>query len=436
MKKGMSQFPYGAVYFRKTNPPETDWERDTAQAVREGMNIFRHWFLWGNIEIKPGVFYWDDYDRHMDLALKYGIKVIIAEHITSVPMWLFRRRPDLFARRKREEILTAGISGSCASGNFANICLDNPEGKALAGNFLTELVKRYRGHEALLGYDVANEGSIGHLAVFHPDTIQAFRTWLQERYGSLDALNKAWRRYSMADWEDVEPTDFPDAPLPEALDLWRFKRAHYYSQVKWRIDLIRELDPDSLVVSHGTTWTPHVTDHWMFARDVDIYGFTYVACRHTNDPWKAWFYTDLARAAARGKPFWHAEAQGGPLWLQPQGPGRRPEDGRVASGDNVRMWNLLSMAGGTRGMLFTRWRGLLDPPLWDAFGLHNLDGSTNARSKMASRLAKWTNHPDQADVMQATPIPGEMALLYLPEALMYHQNLLSALPVKPDPSTA
>ncbi len=201
ISKKIPQFPYGAVYFRKSNPPEADWERDTAQAAREGMNIFRHWFLWGNIEVRPGEFYWDDYDRHMDLAQKYGIKVIIAEHITSVPMWLFRRRPELFARRTRGEILTAGISGSCASGNFANLCLDNAEGRALAGNFLTELVKRYRGHAALLGYDVANEGSIGHLAVFHPDTFDAYRTWLKARYGSLDALNSAWRRYSMADWD-------------------------------------------------------------------------------------------------------------------------------------------------------------------------------------------------------------------------------------------
>lgn len=432
MKKTLPQFPFGAVYYRKSNPPEADWERDTAQAAREAMNIFRHWFLWGNIEVRPGEFTWDDYDRHMDLAQKYGLKVVIAEHMTSVPMWLFRRRPDLFARGRRGEVLTAGLSGSSASGNFACLCLDHPEGKALAGTFLTELVNRYRGHPALLGYDVANEGSISSLAVFHPNTIQVYREWLRKKYGSLDALNKAWRRYSMADWQDVEPTDFPNAPLPEALDLWRFKRQHYYEQVRWRIDLIRELDPDSLVLSHGTVWTPQVTDHWMFAEDVDLYGFTYVACRHTNASWKAWFYTDITRAAACGKPFWHAEAQGGPLWLQPQGPGRRPEDGRVATAENVRIWTMISMAGGSKGMLFVRWRGLLDPPLWDAFGLHNLDGSPNDRSRMAARLAVWTNHPDQADLMQAQPVRGEVALLYLPEALLYHQNLLSALPVKPD----
>src|SRR5207249_7311005 len=39
-------FPFGAVYFRKSNPPEQDWERDHKKAADMGMNIFRHWFMW------------------------------------------------------------------------------------------------------------------------------------------------------------------------------------------------------------------------------------------------------------------------------------------------------------------------------------------------------------------------------------------------------
>jgi beta-galactosidase len=31
-------FPYGAVYFRKSNPPEADWERDHKTAADAGMN--------------------------------------------------------------------------------------------------------------------------------------------------------------------------------------------------------------------------------------------------------------------------------------------------------------------------------------------------------------------------------------------------------------
>ena len=57
---------YGAVYFRKSNPPPEDWERDYRTAAEDGLNAFRHWFLWSAIEVAPGEYDWADYDcrRH------------------------------------------------------------------------------------------------------------------------------------------------------------------------------------------------------------------------------------------------------------------------------------------------------------------------------------------------------------------------------------
>ena len=52
--EGLPRIPYGAVYFRKSNPPQKDWERDYQQAAADGMNCFRHWFLWSAIEVAPG----------------------------------------------------------------------------------------------------------------------------------------------------------------------------------------------------------------------------------------------------------------------------------------------------------------------------------------------------------------------------------------------
>src|SRR5207253_3692865 len=89
-------FPYGAVYFRKSNPPEEDWARDHKTAARIGMNTFRHWFMWSAIEVAPGKYDWRDYDRMMDLAAQNGIKVVIGELITAAPEWAFHKYP--FAR--------------------------------------------------------------------------------------------------------------------------------------------------------------------------------------------------------------------------------------------------------------------------------------------------------------------------------------------------
>jgi hypothetical protein len=55
-------FPFGAVYFRKSNPPEQDWERDHKTAAQMGVNIFRHWFMWASIENAPGKYDWRDYN--------------------------------------------------------------------------------------------------------------------------------------------------------------------------------------------------------------------------------------------------------------------------------------------------------------------------------------------------------------------------------------
>ncbi len=85
------QFPYGAVYFRKSNPPQEHWERDYAVAAEDGLNIFRHWFMWGAIETAPGVYDWEEYDRQLDLAAKNGLKTVIAELIHAVPDWAVRK---------------------------------------------------------------------------------------------------------------------------------------------------------------------------------------------------------------------------------------------------------------------------------------------------------------------------------------------------------
>ena len=65
-----SQVPYGAVYFRYTNPPQEDWERDYAVAAEDGMNAFRHWFMWAGIQRGPDKWDWSRYDSQMDLAEK------------------------------------------------------------------------------------------------------------------------------------------------------------------------------------------------------------------------------------------------------------------------------------------------------------------------------------------------------------------------------
>ena len=80
----LPSFPYGAVYFRKSNPPREDWARDYRTAAQDGMNAFRHWFLWSAIEVAPGVYDWDDYDRQLDLAAEHGLNGMVLTGLTQL----------------------------------------------------------------------------------------------------------------------------------------------------------------------------------------------------------------------------------------------------------------------------------------------------------------------------------------------------------------
>ena len=420
-------FPYGAVYFRKSNPPAEDWARDHQTAARVGMNTFRHWFLWGAIEVAPGKFDWADYDRMMDLAAANGLKVIIAEFTTNAPEWAFRRYASARYKSSDGSVQNSEIGESTAVGGFPGLCLDNPEVQAAAERFLTALILRYRNHPALLGYDLWNEntyagGAARKMNCYCEGTRRHLREWLRTRYGSLQALAKAWGRYSYETWDEVDPPESLGG-YAESLDWLQFRIDDAFRLLQWRVDLFRRLDPHHLICAHGVAGTLDTLpsschNEWRSAAMMDVWGLTWVASRHGNAPWLQYQSMDLVRAGARGKPFWHAEAEAGPLWMQPQVIGRPREDGRQPDAEDVRIWNLISCACGARGILYPRWRPLLDGPLFGAFGAFGMDGSVTPRAEMAGKVAKWAN--SRADVWQSKPVKGDVGLVFIPESELFN----------------
>lgn len=436
MAKSKFQVPFGAVYFRKSNPPPEDWERDYAIAAEDGLNTFRHWFMWSVIERRPGQFHWDEWDRQLDLAAEHGMQTVIAEFTMAAPEWLQRQLSHAVQKKADGTTMASGHSPSVAVGGFGQglggagaLTLNDPEVHKRVMEFLTRVAERYRGHPGLFGYDVNNEVN------YQPDfdhsapTQAAFRLWLKDKYGDLDTLGEAWRRYSYADWEDIVAPRFVQ-PYPECLDWMQFRQDNFYGHVADKIAAIKAADPDTAIISHGiagamTAMAGHGCDDWRAAQQVDIYGYTWIAARKGNQPWRNFYGGDLIRGASRGKPYWHAERQGGPLWMQPQVLGRDRDDARVAEAEDVRLWSLASFAAGARGMMNLRYRPLLDGPLFGAFGSYALDGSRTDRSEAASAVAKWLNDPAQKDAMEATPVRGEVGLLVVPETQAF-DTVLSA----------
>jgi beta-galactosidase len=436
-------FPYGAVYFRKSNPPETDWERDHKTAAQIGMNMFRHWVMWSAVEVAPGRYDWRDYDRMLDLEGQNGIKAVLAEMITAAPEWAFRMYPEARFEAQDGYKGVPEYSGSSATGGFPGLCLDNPQVRARAEAFLKALASRYKDHPALYGYDLWNEGNtnggagvyfqvassahipnehrgtgVGRLYCYCPASIAEFRKWLQKKYGSVEAVAKAWRRYSFADWKDVEPSR-TGGPYPDWLDWVEFREDRAHELLRWRKEVIRSIDQKSKITMHGLAYAIELlpgasANDWRAAAEVDSYGFTWVSARKGNQPWKQYHAVDLVRGASRGKPFWHAEMQGGPLWMASEVVNRPLEDARKPDEKDLRVWNMISFSAGVTGVLYLRYRPLLDGPLFGAFGPFAMDGSMTPRSEMAGKLAKWTNA--NPTLWQSRPVKGDVAIVFAPES--------------------
>jgi beta-galactosidase len=387
------------------------------------MNTFRHWFLWSAIETAPGAFDWQDYDRQLDLAAENQIKTIIAEMITVAPEWAYRAYAHARYETRHGNKLDSRMHGSCASGGAPGLCLDNDDYRQAAERFLRQLVTRYRDHPGLGGYDIWNECGYGAETCYCPATAAKFRDWLRNKYGDLRTLGEAWHRYSFAEWEDVTPPRSL-APYPDSMDWLQFRIDNAYQLMRWRADVIRGLDTEHAITAHGvaasfTAMASRGTDDWRAAAEVESYGYTWGSSRHGDEPWKQFHAVDLVRAAARGKRYWHTEAYGGPLWMASNVLNKPRDEGRIASPEDIRYWDMVSFMCGATGLMYLRWRPLLDGPLFGAFGPYGMDGSRTPRSEMASAVGKWVSTPKQAALWRSRPIKGQIGIVYVPETELF-----------------
>ncbi|MYW64224.1 beta-galactosidase [Streptomyces sp. SID8379] len=340
---------FGGDYNPEQWPREV-WREDVALMREAGVNLVSLGvFAWAELEPRPGEFAWDWLDEVIGLLHEGGIGIALGTPTAAPPAWFYRAHPDALPVDRQGVRLAFGSRGA--------ICHSHPAYRAAATAVVEQLAERYGSHPALRLWHVHNEYDGPSLVCYCELCAAAFRTWLRERHGTLDALNSAWgtafwgQRYG--DWEEITPprvTASAGNPAQQ-LDYRRFADAQARANFVAERDILHRLSPGTPVTTNFTTAPSQgdKLDYWAWADEVDLVtNDHYLMTDGRRTQVNLALAADLTRSLAGGAPWLLLEhAPSGVNW-QPYNPAKHP--GQMARN------SLGHVARGSEGAMFFQWR--------------------------------------------------------------------------------
>ncbi|MDA3958902.1 beta-galactosidase [Oceanispirochaeta sp.] len=340
----------GLCYGGDYNPeqwPEEIWEDDIRLMKLAGVNfVSLGIFSWALLQPSPDHFDFSFLDKIMDMLAAADIGVDMATPTAAQPPWLSHKYPD---------ILPVSIEGMRYSyGSRQCYCPNSSHWKEAASFIARKVVDRYKDHPALVMWHINNEYTCHVQSCYCDNCADAFRSWLKERYASVEGVNKAWgtRFWSQYyyQWDEILPPRRTTAqPNPgHVLDYRRFMNDSVLDLYLMEKKIIEELSPDVEVMTNFMmTWKDLNLFQW--AGEVDIVTWnSYPDPDPGYDPsWTALDH-DIMRSLKQGQPFMVMEQAPSQVnWR---------DVNRAKAPGMMKLYSYQAMAHGADGLMFFQWR--------------------------------------------------------------------------------
>ena len=397
------------------------WRKDVQAIKGVGFNTLRAWIDWASAEPKEGEYHFETLDQIADLAQEQGLRMFVQVYIDSAPDWVGRKYPDSHF---------VSIGGEVMPSNAApGFCFDHPGVRKAVLGFYSALAAHMKAKPAFLGWDLWSEPSVINWAeapyirnaeyCFCPYTVARFRGWLQQKYTTLDALNRAWYR-QFDKWEEVEPNRLSTIlSYTDFIDWRQFVVSKISEDLRMKYEAVKSVAPAHVVTSHAAApslFTSPLSgngapDDWQAAGMVDYWGTSFYP-KHSNPvgrdaAWRA-SLLDFSRSACETKAngFYIGELQAGMGTIA-----LRLSDTVTPSDERIWMWSAL--ARGAKGVNVYAWYPMSSGYESGGYGLINLDGTLTERARAAGKVAAAVTANQQL-FLNARTVPAEVAIVYNP----------------------
>ncbi|MCM1064680.1 MAG: beta-galactosidase [Eubacterium sp.] len=180
--------------------PKSLWAEDLERMLAAGLTTVRiAEFAWNLIEPEEGRFTYEFFDGFLELAREKEMQVIFCTPTATPPAWLTDRYP---------EVLNADREGNLiCHGSRRHYNYNSPVYQEFCRRIVEKSASHYGQHPAIVGWQLDNEFNCENDEFYSESDTDAFRVFLQEKYGTLEALNEAWGtlfwNQTYTDWTQV-----------------------------------------------------------------------------------------------------------------------------------------------------------------------------------------------------------------------------------------
>lgn len=265
----LDRFLIGVCHYPEQEPRE-QLARDADLMAQAGIETVRLGeFAWNILEPEEGSFDFSVFDEAIAAFGAQGIDTIFCTPTATPPRWLTFHHPEIL---RRDENGRAQRHGS-----RQHVDLTHPLFRDHSRRITRALAEHYRDNPHVIGWQTDNELNT-HFSKTHSDAAQeAFRTWLERRYGTIEALNRAWGTvFWNRQYNDFEQVETPVHNLPASadpshmLDYYRFLADTTRDFHRDQVEILREVKSRWFVFHNIGRLND--TDLRAFGGDVDFMG--------------------------------------------------------------------------------------------------------------------------------------------------------------------